>query len=146
MQRELFEVLAEAKSREDLKRIEPRAWEVARRYMDELDDAYVRELAIRRIMGRLNYSRRCAEASAMEAHLKREVSLALGMEIDYMVKDAKSLTGDNVSNFSSTSLENRHCTQATRYISSLEIVQIISRQPLRDGRWTRRGPRPYGRK
>ena len=37
MQQEVFEVLAEAKSLEDLRRIEPKAREVYRRYMDELE-------------------------------------------------------------------------------------------------------------
>jgi len=89
MQKELFEVLAEAKSREELKRIEPRAREVARRYRDGLGDADVRELAIHRRAGHLNYSRRCAEASAVQAHIKQGISLAPGMEIGYVVKDAK---------------------------------------------------------
>ena len=42
MQHEVFEVLAEAKSLEDLKWIEPKARGVYRRYMDELDGADVR--------------------------------------------------------------------------------------------------------
>jgi DNA polymerase I len=45
MQQEVFEVLAEAKSLEDLGRIEPRAWLIYRRYQDELDDANVKDLA-----------------------------------------------------------------------------------------------------
>ena len=36
MQKELFVVLAEARCREELRRIEPKAREVRRRYMDEL--------------------------------------------------------------------------------------------------------------
>jgi len=40
-------------------------------------------------VGRLNYSRRCAEASAVQAHAKQGISLAPGMEIGYVVKDAK---------------------------------------------------------
>ena len=59
MQKELFEVLAEAKSWEGLKRIEPGAREVARRYRDEQGDADEWELAIHRRVSRLNYSRRC---------------------------------------------------------------------------------------
>jgi DNA polymerase, archaea type len=66
MQQEVFEVLAEAKSLEDLKHIEPKAREVYRRYLDELDDADVKELAIHRRVRRLNYSRRCAEVSAVQ--------------------------------------------------------------------------------
>jgi hypothetical protein len=56
MQHEVFEVLAGAKSLEDLRRIEPRARQVYRRYMDELDGADVKELAIHRRVSRLNYS------------------------------------------------------------------------------------------
>jgi DNA polymerase I len=89
MQKELFEVLGEAKSREELRRVEPKAQRVYRRYLDELVEADVRELAIHRRVSRLSYSRRCAEASAVQAHLKQGISLAPGMEICYVVKDAK---------------------------------------------------------
>jgi len=57
MQQEVLAVLAEARSLEDLRRIEPKAREVYRRYMDELDGADVKELAIHRRVSRLNYSR-----------------------------------------------------------------------------------------
>jgi len=88
MQQELFEVLAEARSLEELRRIEPKAQEVRKRYMEELREADVRELAIHRRVSRLSYSRRCAEASAVKAHLKQGIPLAPGMEIGYVVKDA----------------------------------------------------------
>ncbi len=48
----------------------------------------MRDLAIHRRVSRLSYSRRCAEASAVKAHLKRGISLASGMEISYVIKDA----------------------------------------------------------
>ena len=57
--------------------------------MDELDAVDVKELAIHRRVSKLNYSRRCAEASAVQAHLKQGMPLAPGMEIAYVVKDAK---------------------------------------------------------
>ncbi len=90
MQRELFEVLAGARSREELQMVEPDAEEVRAKYMRELVDADidVRELAIHRRVGRLNYSRRCAEASAVKAHEEQGLNLAPGMEIGYVVKDA----------------------------------------------------------
>jgi hypothetical protein len=47
------------------------------------------DLAIRRRLSRLNYSRRCAEASAVQVHIKQGFTLAPGMEIAYVVKDAK---------------------------------------------------------
>ena len=49
----------------------------------------VRELAIYRSASRTNYSRRYAEASAERAYQKRGISLASGMEIGYVAKDAK---------------------------------------------------------
>ncbi len=88
MQQELFDCLGEARSRKELVRIEPKAQEVYWRYRDGLVDADVRELAIHRRVSRLNYSRRCAEASAVKAHLRLGISLAPGMEIGYVVKDA----------------------------------------------------------
>jgi DNA polymerase I len=89
MQQEVFEVLAEARSLEDhLRRIEPKARQVYRRYLDELDNADVKELAIHRRVSRLNYSRRCAEASAVQAHMKQGIPLVPGMEIGYVIRDA----------------------------------------------------------
>ncbi len=82
-------MLAEVRNLEDLRRIEPKARQVYRRYLDELDNADVKELAIHRRVSRLNYSRRCAEASAVQAHMKQGLPLAPGMEIGYVVKDAK---------------------------------------------------------
>jgi DNA polymerase I len=89
MQQEVFEVLAEARSLEDLRRIEPKARQVYRRYQDELDDADVKELAIHKRVSKLNYSRRCAEASAVQAHMKQGFPLAPGMEIGYVIRDAR---------------------------------------------------------
>jgi DNA polymerase I len=53
-----------------------------------LEDADVRELAIRHRLSRMDYSRRCAEASAVQAYQKRGLPLAPGMEIGYVVTDA----------------------------------------------------------
>ena len=94
MQQEVFEVLAEAKSLEDLRWIEPEARQVYRRYMDELDAVDVKELAIHRRVSKLNYSRRCAEASAVEAHIKQGIPLAPGMEIGYVIRDARKWVVD----------------------------------------------------
>jgi DNA polymerase I len=88
MQQEVFKMLAEAKSLEELKQIDPKAREVYRRYLDELCDVNAKELAIHRRVSRLNYSRRCAEASAVQAYQKCGLPLAPGMEIGYIVTDA----------------------------------------------------------
>ena len=57
--------------------------------MDELDAVNVKELAIHRRVSKLNYSRRCAEASAVQAHMKQEIPLAPVMEIGYMIRNAR---------------------------------------------------------
>jgi DNA polymerase, archaea type len=62
--------------------------EVREKYMQGLEDVDRRELAIHRRVSRLNYSRRCAEASAVQAYQKRGLPLAPGMEIGYLVRDA----------------------------------------------------------
>jgi DNA polymerase I len=89
MQQELFDCLAEARSREELRGVEPKAQEIYWRYRGGLVDVDVRELAIHRRVSRLNYSRRCVEASAVKAHMERGISLAPGMEIGYVVRDAR---------------------------------------------------------
>lgn len=88
MPQELFEVLGEARSQEDLRRVELRIQGIYWSYRDGLADADVREMAIHRRVSRLNYSCRCAEASAVKEHLKRGISLTPGMEIGYVVRDA----------------------------------------------------------
>ena len=90
MQQEFFEVLAGARSLEDLRRIEPKAQHVYRRFLDGLDGADVKELAIHRRVSRLKYSRKCAEASAVQAHMKQGLPLAPGMEIGYVVRTPTS--------------------------------------------------------
>ena len=45
--------------------------------MDELDAVDVKELAIHLRVSRLNYSRRCSEASAVQAHIEAGYSIGL---------------------------------------------------------------------
>ena len=90
MQMDLFELLAGAANREELRLCKPRAEEVRRRYERDLMDASVavRELAVRRRLSRTNYSRRCAEASAVQALKIAGRHPAPGMEVGYVVADA----------------------------------------------------------
>ena len=90
MQMDLFELLAGAANREELRLCKPRAEEVRRRYERDLMDARVavRELAVRRRLSRTNYSRRCAEASAVQALKIAGRHPAPGMEVGYVVADA----------------------------------------------------------
>jgi DNA polymerase, archaea type len=59
MQQELFAILADTRSLDELRKIESMAREVREKYMHELEGADVRELAIHRRVSRMNYSRRC---------------------------------------------------------------------------------------
>jgi hypothetical protein len=68
---EVFQVLAEARSLEELRLIEPKAREVYGRFFEELENADLKDLAIPPKDSRLNYSRRCAEASAVQAHMSK---------------------------------------------------------------------------
>jgi hypothetical protein len=58
--------------------------------LDELDAVDFKELAIHRRVSRLNYSRKCAEASAVQAHMKQGIPLAPWMEISYVFRDARN--------------------------------------------------------
>jgi DNA polymerase I len=89
MQQEIFEVLAEARSLTDLQSAETKAQRIYMRYLEELEDAEIKDLAICRRVSRLNYTRRCAEASAVQAHVKQGIALSPGMQIAYVVKDDK---------------------------------------------------------
>ena len=88
MQQELFDVMAKARRMDELRMIEPMAQEVRAKYMDGLNNVDVKEPAIHRRVGRMNYSRRCAEASAVQVYQKLGLPLAPGMEIGYVVTDA----------------------------------------------------------
>jgi DNA polymerase I len=88
MQLDLFEVLAQARSRKELREVEPEAQEVREKFILGLEDADIRELAIHRRLSRVRYSKRCAEASAVKEYHKRGFSLSPGMEIGYVVTDA----------------------------------------------------------
>jgi len=87
MQQELFDLLSKARSRgRSCRGLSPRPRRCAGGTWGR--EADVRELAIHRRVSRLIYSRRCAEASAVRAHMKQGIPLAPGMEIGYVVKDA----------------------------------------------------------
>lgn len=90
MQQDLFLILAEARSLEEICRAETKARIVYDRYFDGLEDADAKKLTIYRRTGRLSYSHRCAEASAVQAYRRRGITLAPGMKIGYVVKDAAS--------------------------------------------------------
>jgi len=88
MQKELFELLAGASSQEDLSRLELQARRIRDEYMERLPQASPRQMIIHHRVGRLNYARRCAQASAIRAYERLGISISAGMEIGYVVADA----------------------------------------------------------
>ena len=88
MQKEIFQLLAEAASGEELQKAKPTARQIWERYRKSLPDAQPGEMVIRRRVGRTVYSRRCAEAAAIKAHQKQGLHLEPGMDMGYVVVDA----------------------------------------------------------
>ena len=88
MQNRLFELLAGARGKEELLRLEPAARQIREEFMAGLPDAPPGQMAIHCRVGRLNYSRRCVQASALRAYEGLGLNLSPGMEMGYVVTDA----------------------------------------------------------
>jgi DNA polymerase I len=94
MQQEIFELLAGASSYKEVLRDERQARQIYDKYAAGLKNADVREMVIHRRLGRLNYARRCLEASAVQAYRKLGLCLAPGMDMGYVVVDADHWKAD----------------------------------------------------
>ncbi len=90
MQQELFALLSEAGSREELCRTKIRALRIREKYLEGLEKENVsaKDLVIHRRVGSLNHTRRSAEASACQAYARQGIPLAPGMQMGYVVLDA----------------------------------------------------------
>ncbi|MDD1669965.1 MAG: type B DNA-directed DNA polymerase, partial [Methanomicrobiales archaeon] len=88
MQEELFGVMERAVDLEALRWLDPELRRIHLRYADGLPGADPGEMAIRRRVSRLSYSRRSPEASAVAALRALGAPLAPGVEIGYVVTDA----------------------------------------------------------
>ena len=94
MQEELLEAIGQAKSCEELSLLGERAREIKNRYTTGLGQADPKDLAIHRRVSRINYSRRCAEGSAIKELKKQGITISPGEEISYVVRDANTWTVD----------------------------------------------------
>ena len=94
MQQELFEVLGQARCREELQDVEPLGEGDCQGVQGWTGGGGGAGPAVHRRESRLRYSRRCAEASAVQAHLRQGIPLAPGMEIGYVVRDARKWEAD----------------------------------------------------
>jgi len=88
MQMEVFAKMGEAGSIDELHRIEPQALEIAKRYHRGLQGADPSEMVIHRRISKLNYEKRCVQASAIAAFRRKGVKVSPGMTVGYVVRDA----------------------------------------------------------
>jgi len=90
MQNAILELMRDARTRRDLSEREDEAHLLYLRAKEEISSADPAEMVIRRQISRLSYTRRCPEASAVDACKKAGIEPARGMEIAYVVTDART--------------------------------------------------------
>ena len=90
MQESMLSVMKQAGTRAELAALEKDARRVYREAEYGLPGAPPSSMAIRRQVSRLAYSRRCPEASAVAACTAAGIEVAPGMEIGYVVADART--------------------------------------------------------
>ena len=88
MQMEVIATMGKAGSALELRSLEAEARKIRDRYFAGLKSASAGDMVIRRRISRLDYTRKCAEASAVRALHRSGVSPAPGMEVGYVVTDA----------------------------------------------------------
>ncbi|MFA5331911.1 MAG: type B DNA-directed DNA polymerase [Methanoregula sp.] len=89
MQDRMLEVLAEKSTVAELENAKDTVAGIYRDALEALPSADPRELVIRRRIGRLTYSHRCLEGSAVQEYRDHGIGIAPGMKIQYVVTDAR---------------------------------------------------------
>jgi DNA polymerase I len=90
MQHAVLDLMKSARTRGDLSEREDEAHLLYLRAKENISSADPAEMAIRRQISRLSYSRRCPEASAVNACRRAGIEPAPGMEIAYVVTDSRT--------------------------------------------------------
>ncbi|HUU76663.1 MAG TPA: type B DNA-directed DNA polymerase [Methanoregulaceae archaeon] len=90
MQHGILDLMKGARTRRELAEVEYKAYQRYLRAAELLPSADPAEMAIRRQVSRLTYSRNCPEASAVRACKEAGIELAPGMEIGYVVTDSRT--------------------------------------------------------
>jgi DNA polymerase I len=96
MQVELLEAIGQAKSCKELGLLSGVAREIKNRYKIGLGQADPKDLAIHRRVSRIDYSRRCAENSAVQDLRAQGITISPGEEISYVVRDTNTWQVDTV--------------------------------------------------
>lgn len=90
MQNAILELVKGARTRRDLEEMEDGGHLLYREAKERISTAEPAEMVIRRRISRLSYSRRCPEASAVEACRRAGIEPSPGMEIAYVVTDSRT--------------------------------------------------------
>ena len=85
---EVFANMGETRSIEELRRIKPQALEIVKRYHRELQGADPSQMVIHRRISKLNYEKRCVQASAIAAYRRKGLKVSPGMTVGYVVRNA----------------------------------------------------------
>lgn len=93
-QARMLELLGTATSKRGIIEISSAVRELYRNAKEGLRTAVPGDMAIYRQVSRLDYSRRCPEASAVRACRAAGITVSPGMEIGYVVRDAKNWAVD----------------------------------------------------
>ena len=90
MQQEMLAILQEAADRQELLELSDRVRQRYREAVTELPNADPAAMAIHRQISQLSYQHACPEASAVAACANAGIALSPGMEVGYVVTDART--------------------------------------------------------
>ena len=94
MQGAMLEVMAGAESIAELNAREEEIRTIFKKTVKHLPESDPKALVIHRRISRLTYTHRCLEGSAVQAYRDRGITIAPGMKIGYIVRDAKRYSVD----------------------------------------------------
>ena len=94
MQGAMLEVMAGADSIAELNAKKEEVRTIFKKAAKDLADSDPKALVIHRRISRLSYAHRCLEGSAVQAYHDRGITIAPGMKIGYIVRDAKKYSVD----------------------------------------------------
>ncbi len=94
VQAEMLDLLGLASSRNEINEVSSAVRELYRGASEGLRTASPQEMAIHRQVSQLDYSRNCPEASAVRACKAAGIPVSPGMEIGYVVRDARKWAVD----------------------------------------------------
>ncbi|MEN6609888.1 MAG: type B DNA-directed DNA polymerase [Methanoregulaceae archaeon] len=105
MQQEILTLMSGAATVAELRDLVNPSRAIYQRYRDTIHSADTKEFRVSRRISRISYSRRCLEASALEAYRSEGIVVAPGMKITYVVRDAKRYLVDTEWTASATDTE-----------------------------------------